>query len=553
MKDPETGNWIVFNGEIYNFKQLRAELSTVGCVFQSCGDTEVVLKAYGRWGADAVERFVGMFAFAIWDAACGRLVMARDRLGVKPVYFVIKDGALLFASELRALLASEWIDRRLEPAGLGGYLALGAVPEPSTMVAGVRALGPGTVVTWDGHALREREYWSLRACFEQAAPAPPQAPTECVTELLSEAVRARLISDAPVGVFLSGGLDSASVTALAKTHEENIRTVSLTFAEKAFSERRFIQLLVDRAGTDHTEVCLSEHDLLECVPSALGAMDQPTFDGINTYLVSGAARQAGVKVALSGVGGDELFGGYPSFKRVPALMAARRWTPALLRRPIAKTLHHALPDTDGNRKLIRWIAAARDLDGRPQLLLRELFSPAERSALLGSPKPLGGLTDVDLAGHDAFNLVSYAELAHYMRNVLLRDTDFMSMAHSLEVREPLLDHRLVEFVAQLPGSVKRNGHGPKALLQAAVADRVPAEIIRRPKMGFTLPFAHWLRRDLGSYVEDVLLDPGFGGQVAEAMDHDAVSQVWAGFRTGRVSWNRPWALFALKIWGQRWL
>ena len=551
MQDERTGSWIVFNGEVYNFREIRSELQARGIAFTSDGDTEVVLKAYLAWGPDALKRMLGMFGLAIWDEPKHRLFLARDRLGVKPLYYAVLDTQLVFGSELRSLMRSELINARLDSNSVAGYLSLGSVPEPSTMIDGVQLLPPGHWTYWDGTELELHEYWSLRQCFAEDHALPQRDLALHVKDLLEQSVQARLVSDAPIGVFLSGGVDSTAVTALAARYSSGLRTVSVVFDEVEFSESDYIRVVAERFGTAHSEVRLTASDLMSQIPAAVAAMDQPSFDGINTFVVANAARKDGLTVALSGVGADELFGGYASFRRGQVLDRWRRVLPPSGRRAAGAAAARVLPDTDRSRKLGRWL---RDgADGDPiELVLRELFAPVERFDL--APElPAANHTDRWLlAGNDPFNRVSYTELTYYMGNVLLRDTDCMSMAVGLEVREPFLDHRLVELIASQPGRAKR-GHSTKAVLKAALAGELPREVAARSKMGFTLPFSEWLRGPLRPVVEETLLDQHVGGQLAQVLEPRAVAANWDAFLKGRTTWNRPWALFTLKRWSNTWL
>jgi asparagine synthase (glutamine-hydrolysing) len=555
MHDAQTGNWLVFNGEIYNFRELRSELDARGVRCLSGTDTEVLLRAYAVWGLQCVHRLRGMFAFALWDARARRLILCRDPLGVKPLYYARVGGGLLFASEVRALLRSGHIPQRLSHAGVASYLALGAVAEPQTIVEGIECLPAGHYAVWQGGELSIRSHWSLEDCYRRA-PLPSSDRGEIIRLVrcaFTESVRRRLISDAPVGIFLSGGLDSSSITAVAAQQTQDpLRTVSVVFAEHAFSEKRYVDLLRERYPTLHVEYCLSDTELMSLLSEGLGAMDQPTFDGLNTYAIARQARRAGLNVVLSGLGGDELFGGYPSFHRVPALRLTRRCIPSILRGPAAQAVLIAGRQNDRARKLARWVAADHSTDGAPEALLRELFAPGDRRRLtptLAAPGRNGRFCADRLGGDDTFNAVSYFEMSHYLRNVLLRDTDAMGMAHSVEVRAPFLDRDLVELVAALPGGVKRAGGGVKPLLAQAMTGELPDAILTRRKMGFSLPFDRWLRGPLGRSLEDTLLDTRLGGEVAEVLNPDAVREVLDRFRAGSASWVRVWSLYVLKQWG----
>lgn len=553
MGDSATGNRIVFNGEIYNFLELRRELEQLGQQFISHSDTEVILKAYSAWGIDTLTRLRGMFAFCIWDAARRCLILARDRLGVKPLYYAELPRRLVFGSEVRTILASGFIPSHLNRSACDGFLQLGAVQEPETLIEGVSALPAGHYGVYAEGRLELSEYWSLRNSFDASTPVSSE-PAAQIRDLLEESVRLRMISDAPIGVFLSGGLDSAAVVALAAQYSTRpLKTVSIVFDEDRYSEKPYIDMTVRRYGCSHSELRLSASSLLEALPEALAAMDQPTFDGINTYIVSREARSAGLTVALSGIGGDELFGGYPSFHRLATANRIRRAVPAPLRVAAAFGLRLAYRDSDGARKAGRWISSVDGDHTKPEQIARELFTPSDRARLLRNSGMTTAQTEHGRPLADVFNSVSFLELSHYLRNVLLRDTDGLSMAHGLEVREPFLDHKLVEHVAGLPGSIKNSKRGYKPLLQAAVRGDVPSEVLQHPKMGFTLPFAEWLKGPLHGEVQGVLLDPGIGGEAADSLDATAVSQVWRRFDEGRANWVRPWALYVLKRWCEMWL
>jgi asparagine synthase (glutamine-hydrolysing) len=547
MRSEGTGNWVALNGEIYNVAELRDRLSGLGHTFRGHSDTEVILRGYDEWGPSVVERLRGMFAFAVWDARRRRLFVARDRLGIKPLYLVERDGGLLFASELRTLLASGLVRRDVSADGVLSFLSLGALQDPHTMLAGVTALPAGHAATWDGGALDVEPYWSLEDAFRAPDTGLSREDTvEQLRETLLEAVRLHLVSDVPLGVFLSGGIDSSALVALAsRASGTPPRTVSVVFPQQEYSEERFIRQIAELYGTEHTEVRLDDDGVLAEVPAAVAAMDAPTADGVNTFIVSRAAREAGLTVALSGLGGDELFGGYPSFRQVPMLARLRRLVPGPVGRGTGSALLR-LARNDREDKLARWL---RNEDGgaHPYTVMRQLFGPDAARRLTGGSAARWELPP--LTG-DPVDDVSLLELSVYMRNVLLRDSDVMSMAHSLEIRVPLVDHVLVERAAAADARWKDGSGTPKALLVDALGDDLPSEVVNRPKMGFTLPYEHWLRGPLRERVSEALNDPDHGGQVAAMLDGDEVRAVWRRFEEGRGQWLRPWSLYALKAWGE---
>jgi asparagine synthase (glutamine-hydrolysing) len=566
MQDAESGNWIVHNGEVYNFLEVRQKLEREGVRFSSHSDTEVVLKAYGKWGERCLDEFRGMFAFAIWDARRHRLFIARDPMGIKPLYYYASDRYFLFASELRTLVGTELIPRRLDRAGLLNYLAFGSVYDPNTMIEGVRTLGPGQYLIWESGRTRTVTYWDfgidLNANTKPEGARPTVRPDRAkaendVYDLLQESVRLQMVSDVPVGAFLSGGIDSSAIVGLLSRAGVRLNTFSLVFRESEFNEAEYSRAIARQFGTEHQEISVSQRDVLDAIPGALQAMDQPTIDGINTYFISRQTRAAGVKVALTGLGGDELFGGYASFRTVPRMERfASRWrfVPGLLRRPLASALGALVKDNDQNRKLI---ALARD-NGRllhPYFLSRMLFTPSQQDQLVtgqdagaasraASPMSLDLERSEDL---DPVNRVSYLESRCYMLNTLLRDSDVMSMAHGLEVRVPLLDHRLAQTLLEMPGYWKLDQATPKPLLVNALRGALPDNIVHRRKQGFTLPFEHWLKDELRPSMESGMHALA-SGPLGSVLNREAVRGAWRDFLDGNTSWSRPWSLHVLQRW-----
>jgi len=551
MNDPETGNWITYNGETYNFKELRREL---GGEWASNTDTEVVLRAYGEWGVDAFRRLRGMFAFALWDERQRRLLLVRDPLGIKPLYYFAAKDRLVFASELRALLASGLVPRRLSAAGVDSYLANGSVAAPLTIVDGVRQLLPG-------HYLEVREGVEFAEIeFAVTGSEVPERRDEAVARLraeLEESVRLHLVSDVPLGVFLSGGMDSSALVALmSRISEQRPKTFSVVFDEPAFTEAPFSRAVATRFQTEHQEIRLSEDRLLGLLPEALASIDQPTMDGVNTFVVSQAVKQAGITVALSGLGGDELFAGYPSFRRALKLNAM----PVAARRVLRAASGIALNGSVQRRKFWQLMNS----EGTPAdvyRISRQLFSKDSVMEVVGAnvgrpQRAAPTITPVGTVGaalcgrpsFDVVNEISRLELRGYMSNTLLRDTDAMSMAHSLEVRVPFVDTKLVDYLLSLPGAWKLDQRSPKPLLADALADLLPRDFLARPKMGFTLPFEKWLQNDLRIEVTSVLEDAA--ALAAPALNTKAVQTFWRNFlqKPRAVGWSRPWSLYVLAKW-----
>jgi asparagine synthase (glutamine-hydrolysing) len=564
MHDSETGNWIVYNGEIYNFRDVRHELEQAGTNFISNSDTEVLLKAYARWGEACLAKFRGMFAFALWDASRHRLFIARDPMGIKPLYYAQSGSYFIFASEVRTILGTGLVPSRVDPAGVTNYLTFGSAYDPLTLVEGVHALPPGHTLTWEGGVLRQSSYWDLvddlaeRTTSDSFSAENEKDVAGHLQPLLEEAVRLQLVSDVPVGIFLSGGIDSSALVSILRRSGVTASTFSIVFREADFSEVQHSRAIASKFHTDHHEVNVSQDDVLAAIPDALGAMDLPTMDGVNTYFVSRETRRAGVKVALSGLGGDEVFAGYSTFRTVPRMERfARFWkhVPGSIRGPFASAFSALAPANDQNRKLA---ALARD-NGRllhPYFLSRMLFTASQRDLLMRNVDP--SASDSATASQrdrlqraralDAVNRVSYLESRCYMLNTLLRDADFMSMSQGLEVRVPLIDHQLAKAVLALPGHWKLNGT-PKKLLVDALAGSLPDEIVHRPKRGFTLPFEHWIRQELRSEVEPVLDAKRISnGPLGGLLDGKQVQRIWQDFLQGTVSWSRPWSLYVLQRW-----
>jgi asparagine synthase (glutamine-hydrolysing) len=564
MHDPDTGNWIIYNGEIYNFRDIRQELEQAGTKFVSHSDTEVLLKAYARWGDKCLPKFRGMFAFAIWDARQHHLFLARDPMGIKPLYYAESGSYFLFASEVRTILGTGLVPRRLDHSGLLNYLTFGSAYDPLTLIEGIRALPPGHSLIWEHGAIRHSAYWNLaenadddRERLRSSTNERSRAASN-LRPILEEAVRLQLVSDVPVGVFLSGGIDSSALVSILSRGGVTPSTFSLVFHEADFSEAEHSRAVAHKFHTDHHEITVSQQDVLAAIPDALRAMDLPTMDAINTYFVSREARGAGVKVALSGLGGDEIFAGYSSFRTVPRMeQFAQFWkhVPHAARSPLASAFTALAPATDQNRKLA---SLARD-NGRvvhPYFLSRMLFTPTQRDLLF--PSSDSWAIERSAASQsasleqtlelDAVNRVSYLETRCYMLNTLLRDADFMSMSQGLEVRVPLIDHELAKAVLALPGAWKLNGSRPKRLLVEALANSLPDEIVHRPKRGFTLPFEQWMRGDLRAEVEPVLENRISQGPLAGLLDPSQVRRVWHDFLRGATSWTRPWSLYVLQRW-----
>jgi asparagine synthase (glutamine-hydrolysing) len=552
MHDQASGLWTVYNGEIYNHLELRREL---GEGFRSTCDTETLLRAFACWGPDAVRRLRGMFAFAIWDPRKRELFLCRDRLGVKPLYYAQAGRNFLFASELRAILETGLVPRRLDPEGLNSYLAFGAVQEPGTIVRGMRILPAGhwLRVSVDGVGELHR-YWSPPFRPE---PANGESPETAIGRLVEEAVACRLLCDVPLGVFLSGGIDSSAiVAAMARRNHKTIRTFTLHFTEAGYGEGPFAEQLARRYHTEHTTEPVSANDLLAHFDEALDATDQPSIDGINTYYVCKLARRAGLTVALCGHGGDELFGGYDNFRLIPKVLRFRA-VPRRLRSLVGAAVGRLAPVRVATRKAARLLHSRADIY-ETYALARSIFWDEIRSDLLASPEALTSGAEMvraaippDELAPDPVNRVSQMELCLYLRNTLLRDADICSMAHGLEVRVPLLDHLLVERVAPLPGKIKTGGKAPKRLLVRSLGDALPSEIHERRKQGFVIPYEAWIRGALRPRFDEVLSQADTAQAVG--LRAEEVRDLWEQYLSGYrgINMQHPMALYVLMRWCDR--
>lgn len=557
MQSPDGRYTIVFNGAIYNFQKLRDELGGSHWTFRTHCDTEVLLAAYAHWGQSCLQRLRGMFAFAVWDQREQTLFFARDPLGIKPLHFRQDGSRLLFASEINALLASNTFSTSIDPAAVEDYLGWFAVPAPRTIYRDITTLRPGESALLRQGKLERRTEWSFRKQPEITAPC--QTREEFIRQLrgqLEDSVRAHVVADVPVGAFLSGGMDSAAVVALmSRVSGARLRTFSIDFAEPGYSEASEAAATAQYLGTEHRATVVTGAQITGDVEKLFATFDQPTGDGLNTYYASQAARAGGVTVALSGLGGDELFGGYPSFRDTPRLARwLRPWraVPGRVRAGVVSRLQKG--DTR-RRKLADVLQHARSIHEIGALQRRVYSVRAGRALLapdvaaaLGPRSPFHPELEslaADLDENDAFDLVSSWELRTYMSDVLLRDSDVMSMRHSLELRVPLVDRPLVEWLRQQPSRFKTDSKRPKSALAEALWDILPPEVIARRKRGFTVPFAIWMKRELRPFLDEMFSDSSIGR--SGLLDVRATQQAWSGFLAGEDTreWSRVWSLAVL--------
>jgi asparagine synthase (glutamine-hydrolysing) len=529
MIDPINGNVIVHNGEIYNHLDLRIELEGLGARFVGTSDSETLLAAYRYWREAMLPRLKGMFAFAIYDNADRSIFLARDRFGIKPLYYFSGQTEFIFASEVRGIVERE----RLRPTreSIVAYLQWGSCPHSSLLFPELNEFPVGSHmrVKHDG-AGAPVSFWPP-ARFENIPKSCDRpALVRRTRELLEKSVREHILSDVPVACFLSGGVDSSVITALAARElRHELHTFSVGFDEATYDESAYARRIAEKYQTDHTEIRLSAEEVIETTKEAVLSMDLPSIDGINSYIVAKQVARRGFKVALAGVGGDELFGGYPQFRFLSRLKYLAQLPHSLFALPLKlKKGRHLFSDVPPRpdaglfahwwRRL--WNAA----------LLREFgFSPCE---IQSEPVP---------ALPDDFARISWSELSHYMRDILLRDSDQMSMAVSLEVRVPFLDHELVEFLLGLPARKKERPGTAKSLLVESVRDLIPAEIYDRKKIGFELPMSDWMRGPLHQFTLDGLMHVTNHGVLLTSQTLELRQR----FARGKLAWQKLWALVVL--------
>ena len=547
---------VVQNGEIYNYRELRGELERRGHRFATASDTEVLVHLYEEHGDVFVERLRGMFALALWDSRRGRLLLARDRFGIKPLYYRVADGTLSFASELKAMLEQPGFSRKIDPRAVSAYLAFNSIPAPLTIFAEARKLQPGGLLVWSEGELAESRYARPRPVqAERARRGPADELAEELRETLRDSVRAHLVADVPVGVLLSGGVDSAGLAALAAGEQgAGVKTFSVGFEESSFDELDRARLVAQRYGTDHHEIVLRP-DAVDLLPKLVEAFDEPFGDSsaLPTYLVSELAASH-VKVALSGEGGDELFGGYYTY--VADLLAPRLGRFAALAAPLVEALPSSDSKASFDYKAKRFVRAARLPSLERHHAWKEIFSAEDRTSLLGAGDP--GWDPVDLyreryaetAGAEPFARLQDVDLGIYLADDLLVKTDRSSMAHSLELRVPFLDAEVAGFALGLATPLKVRRLAKKRLLRQALAPLLPREILRGRKQGFSIPVAAWLCGPLQGYAREVLSPATLGRQ--GCFDPSTVTALLDSHCSGREDLSRQlWGLMAFTLWFDR--
>lgn len=543
---------IVFNGEIYNYQELKKLLPDYNYTTNS--DTEVILAAYKKWGKNMLHQLNGMFAFAIWDNEQKELFIARDRMGIKPLYYFANGKGLAFSSEISSLLDLPFINKTLDVSALSEYFRYFTVNAPNTLIQDVKVLPSGSYLVLNQNEFYTKKYWDERTNYSGRGYSMNENEVHSeINRLFHESIKRRLVADVPFGAFLSGGIDSSLVVATMSEYSSNVKTFNVSFEEKEFSEAKYAKIIADKFSTNHTEIKLTPNDFLNSIPDALSAQDFPSLDGFNTYLVSKVTKQSGVTMALSGLGGDELFAGYDVFKHLYYLKN-NQWIssfPSTLR-ILPAYLYKTIKPSISSRKL--YDALRQDYLDIEYLypLSRQIFLENELKDLLKEePKSntiFQFLKQTIGFGTEGYNMpflskISYAEFNTYMQNVLLRDTDVMSMANALEVRVPFLDYHLVEFVLGVSDNLK-NPTFPKKLLVNSFKNVLPDEVVNRKKMGFVFPWEMWLKNEL----KDLTLSNLENLKKRNFINPKQVDIIWNNFVNGKTNWSRVWGLVVLGNW-----
>lgn len=539
---------IVFNGEIYNYQEVKAELNFD---WKTNSDTEVILAAYMKWGKDCLSKLNGMFAFAIWDKQEKHVFIARDRMGIKPFYYSIIDGVLVFSSEIRSLLASQLVPRKIDKQGLCEYLSRIAVKTPRTILSDVHQLLPGYSATFKNGSLKTEQYWTMAKKLNTSnQPKSIEEARAKTLDLFKQSIKRRMVADVPVGAFLSGGIDSsAAVAAMAEQSPNPVSTFSIIFDEKEFDESTYARMIAEKYKTNHTEILLKPKMLIEELPGFFNDLDSPTVDGINTYLVSKLVKDTGIKVVLTGLGGDELFAGYQNFKRWKKF----KQFGFLITNPLSKALVAVALKLYPNRAL----AKINDLQKsstkgftRFYNNSRSIFLKQEMQQLIDMPcdekDNFVDLNSPEVQFLPTLSQYSVGEMSNYTLDVLIKDTDQMSMAWALEVREPFFDYELIEYVLGVQDEFKFEHETPKSLLVKAMGASLPDDIVYRPKKGFSFPWDYWLRNELKTYCQQSIEKL----EKRQLFKSGSLLNYWNRFlnRDKSITWTHVWAFVVLEQW-----
>lgn len=558
--------WIVFNGEIYNFQELRTILESKGHIFRTNSDTESIVHAYEQWGVACVEKLRGMFAFAIWDDKAGQLFLARDRLGIKPVCYYLDHERIIFASEIKSILQDGTVKREIDLEALSDYLSLLYVPAPKTMFRNIHKLPAGHILVYSARGPEIKEYWDVS--FAHTCEKPEEQWTEEIMDLLKEAVRIRLISEVPLGAFLSGGVDSSSVVGLMSTlMSDPVITNSIGFKEAAFNELEYAQEVAGLFHCRHHEYTVTP-DALDVVDKLAFYYDEPFADSsaIPTYYVSQVARQ-NVTVALSGDGGDENFAGYRRYFYDRLENRIRDVLPKTVRETIVAGLAQVYPKADWLPQVFRAKSLLTNLSLSPATAFFYSVSqllPGVKEKLLsaGARETLKEYHTASIfqayfdrvapQTEDSLSRVQYIDIKTYLVDDILTKVDRASMAHALEVRVPILDHKFVELVAQIPSHLKLNGRESKYIFKKTMSRLLPENVLYRNKMGFSIPIQEWFRKDIKDMAEEILFSTE--SQNRGFFDYSFIQKLWQEHQRGTGNHSSIlWGLLMFEKWYQKWM
>lgn len=549
MYDQEDRHVIVFNGEIYNYREVRNQLDYP---WKTSSDTEVILAAFKKWGVDCLSKLNGMFAFAIWNKSDSSLFIARDRVGIKPFYYALNDKKLAFSSEIRSLLASGLAEKKIDRSGLIDYLSRAAVKTPKTILKGVSQLLPGHYAIFKDGELKSYPYWQL--VRPQGIAEKPKSAEEAqakIKELFERSIDSRMVADVKVGAFLSGGIDSSAVVAvMAEQSETPVSTFSIVFDEKEYDESTYSRMIADKYKTEHTEIKLKPQLLIDELPGFFKSIDSPTVDGINTYLVSKLVRNTGIKVVLTGLGGDELFAGYPNFVRWKKFRNLS-W---LFLNPFSRLAVRAILKVYPVRAISKLFDLQQSAktgftgfyaNSRRIFLKHELDNLIDQSGAGENPDWID-LNGEILDSYPSLSQYSVAEMSNYTLDVLIKDTDQMSMAWALEVREPFFDYQMIEYALNVPDEFKFDAKTPKSLLVKALGDLLPYDVVYRPKKGFSFPWDYWMRNELKPLCQESLHKLDQMGLFKPG----SLDEFWNRFlkRDKSVTWTHIWSFVVLEKW-----
>jgi asparagine synthase (glutamine-hydrolysing) len=564
MSNEDGTVWVVYNGEIYNFPELRAELQTRGHHFKSTTDTEVIVHLYEEIGTECVVRLRGMFAFALWDGRTQTLLLARDRVGIKPLYYTNTGKALVFGSEIKSVIADPAIVRRVNPRAIDRFITYYYLPGNETLLQGIYKLRPGHYLTVNRGTVAEKQYWDLHFAAPENAQTFENA-VESLQALLRQTVQDHMISDVPVGVLLSGGIDSTAVLRYAAEHAGTpLHTFTIGFTGEGFAdERPYARIAAQRYGTRHQEITITANDFRDFLPKYAWHMEEPVCEppAVALYFVSRLARQSSVKVLLSGEGGDEAFGGYQTYRNLLFLEGLKSALGSA--KPLLRFAFQLLSRVGWGR-----IAPYGALVGStlPQYYLSRTATPQTPFNRLKRGLYIDGVNDAigegvsdeptrrlfeETNGYTLLDRMLYVDTKSWLPDDLLVKADKMTMATSVELRVPLLDFQVLEFAASLPQSFKVRGWSTKRILKAALQQSVPTEIVKRKKTGFPVPYNRWLRTDLNAFVTDALLGPG--AALASYFRKEVIEGILARFNRDGVGGKEVFSLLALELWHQQFL